>query len=276
MPTRAALDLRATLVLYLDTLEAAGRNAQTVRRYRSLLEPFLRRLDGRPPSSLDVRDYLDTFRSSNTHCLALVTLRQWFRFMQRRELVASDATAGIPIPRLKRRSYAPLSREDFAHLRDLLACDELRVLVTVLFFVGSRIRETLALQCDDAAFDGEFGTIEFRQRKGGQAGFAAFGPEVTAVLRPWLAGRAGKGFNLTYDQVRYALSTSGRLAGIPGALTPHRLRHSFITWAVDAGWNQLVLQQQLGHRNAASTAWYYRPTRAGLLAAYRRSSRQEG
>jgi len=69
------------------------------------------------------------------------------------------------------------------------------------------------------------------------------------------------------------LATLGRLANVPGKVTPHRFRHTFITRAVDAGWNQLALQQQLGHSNPASTAHYYRPSRAGLMEAYGRAEK---
>jgi hypothetical protein len=55
-------------------------------------------------------------------------------------------------------------------------------------------------------------------------------------------------------------------------VTPHRLRHVFITRSVDAGWSQLALQAQVGHRNSLSTERYYHPTRAALIEAMRRTA----
>jgi integrase/recombinase XerD len=263
---------KTSMVLYLDALEAGGRSPHTISRYRCMLQRFLTFLGSRPPSTGTIQSFLGTFKSVNTRALALITVRQWCKFLQRRGLIDKDPTTGILIPRTQRRSYAPISPREFERLRAALGSDEMKVFASVLYCVGSRVRETLELRAEDVSFDGDHGTLEFRARKGGQAGFAAFGPELTALLRPWAAGRTGKLFGMTYNEAHYALATSGQVAGIPGRVTPHRLRHVFITRAVDAGWSQLALQAQVGHRNSLSTERYYHPTRAALIEAMKRTA----
>lgn len=51
----------------------------------------------------------------------------------------------------------------------------------------------------------------------------------------------------------------GRLrdhAGLPGELTPHCLRHSYVTHLIEDGFDALFVQQQVGHENASTTAIY--------------------
>lgn len=209
-----------------------------------------------------------------TTSIARSSGRQWFQFLMRRGLIAEDLSKGIPRAKVRRRDYPPVSEDDFQQLLAALqSWPEMQVLVTILFRVGTRISETLAIQAADITFEEtSFGTISFPRRKGGQAGFAAFGPEVTAVLRPFAEGKTGYLFSRSAaaDQGRGKMQSrliqAGLRAGIRGHMTAHRLRHAFITRAVDARWNQLALQVQIGHNDPASTSWYYRPTRAGLIS----------
>ena len=45
-------------------------------------------------------------------------------------------------------------------------------------------------------------------------------------------------------------------AGLPAELTPHCLRHSYVTHLAEAGWAQRFIQDQVGHSHAATTAIY--------------------
>lgn len=266
---------REAVLLYLDTLEAAGRSPYTIADYRRRLLPFVHRLDGRLPTGLDVRDYLDTHRSTNHRSVTLVVLRQWFKFLYKRGLMNEDPSEGIPLPKRRRRNYPPVSPEEFDLLVEALPTEDLRVLSFILYRVGSRISEALAIRAEDVAFEADgYGTIEFPHRKGEIDGFASFGPDVCSILRPFLQGKRGPLWPfLTRVGTEQYLRRAGVKAGIPGTVTPHRLRHQFITSCVDGGWNQIALQRQVGHSNPMSTAWYCRVTRKGLVNAYRQFDR---
>ena len=261
-----------SVLLYLDTLEAAGRSPLTIIDYRRRLVPFLRRLNGLNPTNLDIRDYLDTIKSTNNKSVTLVVLRQWFKFLRERGLFDGDPAMGIPLPKQHRRNYPPVSPEEFTRLVTCLPREDLRVLAYLFYRVGCRHAEAVGMKAAHVSFEGDYGTIEFPHRKGETDGFAAFGPDVAPVLRPFLAGKEGSLFGFpSRASLDYFFRVAGERAGIPGRVTPHRLRHMFITVSVDAGWNQLALQQQIGHRDPTSTAWYYRPSRKGLREAYRRA-----
>ena len=58
-----------------------------------------------------------------------------------------------------------------------------------------------------------------------------------------------------------------RRAGLPAAVTPHTLRHSFASEAGDAGYSELTISVLLGHRKASVTSKYVHGADAVLLAA---------
>ena len=45
-------------------------------------------------------------------------------------------------------------------------------------------------------------------------------------------------------------------AGLPDGLTPHCLRHSYVTHLIEDGFDALFVQQQVGHEHASTTAIY--------------------
>ena len=44
--------------------------------------------------------------------------------------------------------------------------------------------------------------------------------------------------------------------GLPEELTPHSLRHSYVTHLIEDGWDELFVRMQVGHRFASTTAIY--------------------
>ena len=44
--------------------------------------------------------------------------------------------------------------------------------------------------------------------------------------------------------------------GLPEELTPHSLRHSYVTHLIEDGWDELFVRMQVGHRFASTTALY--------------------
>ena len=53
-----------------------------------------------------------------------------------------------------------------------------------------------------------------------------------------------------------SLAHARELAGLPAELTLHCLRHSYITHLIEAGYDPLFVQQQVGHRHGSTTALY--------------------
>lgn len=53
-----------------------------------------------------------------------------------------------------------------------------------------------------------------------------------------------------------AFSRLRERAGLPEGLSPHCLRHSYVTHLIEDGFDALFVQQQVGHEHASTTAIY--------------------
>lgn len=57
-------------------------------------------------------------------------------------------------------------------------------------------------------------------------------------------------------QLRSVLPAGEENAGLPEELTLHTLRHSYVTHLIEAGYDPLFIQQQVGHSYSSTTALY--------------------
>src|ERR1035441_1739206 len=65
-----------------------------------------------------------------------------------------------------------------------------------------------------------------------------------------------RGPRVSKDRLNAAFATAARTAGLPAGLSPHCLRHSHVTHAIEDGYDALFVQQQVGHSHSSTTAIY--------------------
>lgn len=78
-----------------------------------------------------------------------------------------------------------------------------------------------------------------------------YGPEGHQAL--WLSER---GVRLASEQVSERFAEYRDELGLPEELTPHALRHSYVTHLIEDGFDELFVRMQVGHRFASTTALY--------------------
>lgn len=136
-----------------------------------------------------------------------------------------------------------------------------------LFGTGIRVSELVALDTDDVFVTERMGQIEVRHGKGGKARTVYPAADERAALRAWLATRAAEGTpelgplftsrrggRISVRRVQSLLTTLGTAAD--ARLTPHVMRHTYARFFLAAGGDVGELQQNLGHKNLASTQVY--------------------
>jgi integrase/recombinase XerC len=82
--------------------------------------------------------------------------------------------------------------------------------------------------------------------------------EVLAFWRPestglWPSERDGR---VSEDRLNSAFSACAGEAGLPRGLSPHCLRHAYVSHLIEDGYDPLFVQQQVGHRHSSTTALY--------------------
>lgn len=231
----------------------------------------------------------------------LSALRSFFRFCARMRMVTSLPTEGVGNPKTGIRhpehlnvdqTFALLDSadkaanvdgrrpvEDGARERALGARD--RALVELLYGSGLRISEALAL---DAARLGDHPEVVRVLGKGGKERLAPLTGIAQKTLVEWLGLRAElaapgeralfvgmRGARLNRREAQRIIESLCRLAGLPQAISPHGLRHSFATHLLEAGADLRSVQELMGHSRLSTTQRYTHLNLAHLMEVYDRA-----
>lgn len=248
------------------------------------------------PDRFAARRFLASFQKAGlapaTASRKMSSLRSFFRFLVREELVKSNPFSSLQQPKPRRRLPNVLSREEM--LRLLEAPARLRrearetgrregadgfanyaalrdtAILEVLYSTGMRIAELCGLT--DARLDLLSGTALVRG-KGKKERLCPIGRPAALALQAALDARdrrqAGQGRGrpaavflnraggpLTPRSVERSLKKYLAGAGLDPGLTPHVLRHSFATHLLDAGADLRSVQELLGHASLSTTQIY--------------------
>jgi integrase/recombinase XerD len=239
----------------------------------------------------DLQEYLTVLEgrglSARSRSRSVSALRQFFRFLQREELVAANPVELVDSPRLPRRLPKVLGETE---VETLLAAPDAATptgqrdsaLLEVLYATGLRVSELVGLTLKQV--DLRRGVVRPRG-KGSKERVVPMVPQAVAKLQAYLAqGRLrllrGKespfifinrlGGRLRRQGFWKILKQYARQAGVRD-LSPHTLRHSFATHLLSRGANLRALQMLLGHADLATTQIYTHLDAARLREAHRKA-----
>lgn len=263
----------------------AQSSPHTLRAYSRSMTDFCSWLDARGLDLLTVkRPIIDGYRHTlagapATVAAKLAALSSFYRYA----LSADAITGGNPVELVKRpkvdadhSSTEGLTKDQARALLTAARADGPRshALVSLLLFTGARLSEALNASTADYGHDTGHRTLSIR-RKGGMDGKVAVPAPAVEALNAYLgttgrelvAGTAGVGLPLftTATGKRWASSEAFRTvqrlakaAGVEGQISPHSLRHTFATLALDAGTALHDLQDSMGHADPRTTRRYDR------------------
>lgn len=136
-----------------------------------------------------------------------------------------------------------------------------RVFFLVLYFLGLRFSEATALRIED--LDASNKTIVVREGKGGKERLLPVPGFLIDEIRK-IVGDRKKGLIFLSKQsasrvvdVRCAIRSACRKAGIDKVITPHSFRHTYATHLMGLGINMKIIQLLLGHARESTTADMY-------------------
>jgi site-specific recombinase XerD len=136
-------------------------------------------------------------------------------------------------------------------------------IVGLLLYCGLRVSEVVGLAVEDLTVERGHRVVRV-MGKGRKPAYVPLAPPAAAAVDAYLAERPGDGVMfagarggiLTRQKVFALVKRIGRKAALPRELTPHCLRHAYITLALDAGVPLRDVQDSARHARADTTRRY--------------------
>jgi integrase/recombinase XerD len=250
-----------------------GRPEHTQRAYRRDAERFLAFV-ARPLSTVtlgDVQAFADSLTGKpSSRARTLAAVKSLLSFGQRTGYLPLNVGAAVKLP-VRKETLAEriLSEPDVVRMLALEPDRRNQLLLKVLYYVGGRVSEIAALTWRDLQPRTDGGQVTVFG-KGGKTRTVLL---PTAIWRellrfrqganldaPLFPSRRGRGHLHTTSIERMVLKAAQR-AGLELAVSPHWLRHSHATHALERG-APIHLEATLGHASVATTGRYLhaRPT----------------
>jgi len=217
----------------------------------------------------------------------LVTLRQFYRFLEKERIIQENPVPRLLLPVESRRLPTTVTHDDVERLLNqpnpstLLGLRD-RAMLEFLYATGLRVSELVSLHTQQINLEGDYLTV---RGKGGKVRVLPFGRWAEERLRLYLREVRPKLVQRRNSSVLF-LTRSGKAltrqgfwklirrhalaAGIERKVTPHTLRHSFATHLLEGGADLRAVQSMLGHSDISTTQIYTHINRAHLKQVHRR------
>ncbi|MCW2952730.1 MAG: integrase [Conexibacter sp.] len=205
--------------------------------------------------------------AASTVARRLSALAGFYDYALDEELITRSPVSRVRRPRVGDESpRLGLDRDELGVLLAAAHASGARdyALACLLTLNGLRISETLALDADDLGAERGHRTAALR-RKGGKRQSAPLAPRTADAIDLLLAGRNSgpvfvtrTGRRMDRHAAAKVVRRLARSAGITATVSPHSLRHSFVTLALDAGVPLHRVQDAAGHADPRTTRRYDR------------------
>jgi integrase/recombinase XerC len=273
-------ELVQAFLAYLDVEK--GYSAATVRSYGTDLDQFdtflrTRRRSLERPDRVSkdlIRAFLaDLHRrgvAKSTMARKLSSLRSFFRFLLKNDLLQTDPTTGVRNPKQEKHHPKALNVDQALSLMEAAVTPDpegLRDLALAELLYGSGLRISEAVSVN--VYDIDSGMVRVLG-KGNKERIVPVSSKCEARVRAWLGQRHAfepapqeqalfigvRGKRLNRREANRALARLASAAGLPRDVHPHILRHSFATHMLEAGADLRSVQELLGHERLTTTQRY--------------------
>ncbi len=286
-----ALTLNLTSAPLLDAFtdfilsrQAMQCSPTTLRNYRFVLGKFIVWLEAQGISAVQdvtarhVRQYLAMYADKSDWYLNGIAraIRTLLSFWHKEGYLPQPVVFDLPKVHTKRLPYLTADK-----LRRVLAVCDLREKAIILSAVDSGLRRQELCNLNREDVDLQTGAVRVRQGKGRKDRLAVVGATTRRSLLRYFALAEDKrpqapafqtqnGTRFTVNGLRSLFLRLGHKAGVH--LTPHALRRTFATLALQNGIDLISLQMLLGHSDISTTRRYVQWLEADLVEAHRKTS----
>lgn len=245
-----------------------GKSRHTQRAYATDVERLLAFV-GKPLSSIilaDLQRFADTLSdlAPNTRKRRLSSVKSLFTFAQKLGYLRFNVAAIMKAPNAKNALAERILSEAEVHsMMALTVKPRDRILLRLLYASASRVSEICALTWADVQPNGDSGQLTLFG-KGGKTRVVKLSSSTWQALQAYRRNAqpqtplflSQKGGRLDASQVHRIVRAAARRAGIAGNVSPHWLRHSHASHALDRGASVALVRDTLGHSSLAVTSMY--------------------
>jgi integrase/recombinase XerC len=240
---------------------------------------------------LAIRKYLSFLHRKNRKssiARKLSTLRSFFKYLVREQIVSSNPAKGISTPKAEKTLPTTLTVDEaFRLMESPKRLPEKssggpkqngsrdRAILELLYSSGLRVSELVGLNSNQ--LDLELGVVRV-MGKGRKERIVPVGMKAIDALKAYLEERGGVeedpvfvnflGGRLTARSVGRLIKKYTRHSGIFRKVSPHSLRHTFATHLLDAGADIREIQEMLGHSSLSTTQRYTHVSMGKLMEVY--------
>ena len=215
----------------------------------------------------------------------ITTIRAFYRFLYKRQLIESDVTALVDVPKIKEKAIITLEPDEIRRLLDTVkngtnlpgngkawnAKTRSRDLAifALLLGTGIRISECVGLNLEDLDFkSGMFKVV----RKGGNEAILYFSHEIAEYILDYLQDRKDVKPNPGHEKALFLSSQNNRIsvravqhfvanykkaAGIVKKISPHKFRSTYGTRLYQSTQDIYLVADVLGHKDVNTTTKHY-------------------
>ena len=224
--------------------------------------------------SLHVRNFAGSRRrrgiSARSLHRALSSIRGFYKFLQREELVENNPVTDVSAPSVEKKLPNLLDVDEINRLLTEGPQNPLklrdRAMMELMYSSGLRLAELVNL--DINAIDISQGQV-YVLGKGNKSRYLPIGAEACKALRRWLDARPNivaenesavfvnnRGKRLSSRAVQQRMAQSAREQGLDKHVHPHMLRHSFASHLLESSGDLRAVQEMLGHADISTTQIY--------------------
>ena len=239
-------------------------------------------------SQADIQQYLAVkFPQSKPRSISrlIASMRRFYRYALRENLVKTDPTLQIESPKLPRSLPKSLNEQE---VEDLLNAPDInqpiglrdRAMLELLYASGLRVSELVGVKVNEVST--QDGVVRVTG-KGSKTRLVPMGQEAADWIDHYLKTARPKildgqmtdamfatkhGTAMTRQAFWYLIKRYAIVAGISKHMSPHVLRHAFATHLLNHGADLRVVQMLLGHADISTTQIYTHVARERLKSLH--------
>lgn len=198
----------------------------------------------------------------------MVAVGQFYKYAVMDGYLPSSPAQWVKRPSVPRQSTTNgLTRPELLKVLDLAKASgpQDHAIMCILGLNGLRVGELCAIQIEDLGREGGYHTVKVVREKSHEPAVIPLSPRTSWAVEQTMWGRKSGPLFMMHGEIPMdrrgvdrVVKRLAKKAGIDKRISPHSLRHTFITLALDAGVSVRNVRNSVGHADDRMVAYYDR------------------